>query len=157
MEVESAPGRGSRFTLVAPLLRSCSAADRRQPQAPPRIRVLLADDHHVVRRGIACLLQEQPDMEVVGEAADGRAAIELADSLRPDVVVMDATMPEVDGIEATRRIAGRMPGVHVIGLSVHDAADMAQSMIEAGAGAYITKGGPLDNLLIAIRACRAES
>jgi len=176
MEVQSAPGHGSRFTLVAPMLLAvpigpvpaAAAAERPAAVAAPApqtgvlfpegraIRVLLADDHPVMRQGLMRLLQEHPDIEVVGEAGDGRAAVALAGQLQPDVVLMDVTMPGLNGIEATRLIVGQLPHIYVIGLSMHEEADMADGMRQAGAAAYLTKGGPTEHLIEAIRACRAE-
>jgi DNA-binding NarL/FixJ family response regulator len=116
------------------------------------IRVLLADDHPRVRRGLADLLAEHQDLEVVGEAADGEEAVDLALHCRPDVVLMDITMPRMDGLTATRRIVAELPQVRVIGLSMHEQDDLARAMHEAGAVAYLTKGGSAEALLAAIRA-----
>jgi CheY-like chemotaxis protein len=170
MEVASAPGRGSRFTLVAPRrlgAQACAppAADAAPGQGATRVagrmgllfatglrtRVLLADDHNVVRQGLAALLQEQPDIEIVGQAADGQQAVELARALRPDVVIMDVSMPRLSGIEATRQIVAEWPHVRVIALSMHEEADMATSMKRVGAAAYLTKGGPPEALMEAVR------
>ena len=165
MAVESRPGKGTVVTLTAPV--SLYARTREAPAQPPlpyspasaptredgRIRVLLADDHEILREGLAELLRTEPDIEVVGEAADGQIAIELARRTAPDVIVMDVTMPRLNGVEATRRITAEMPHVRVIGLSMHSREDMSRAMREAGAAAYLTKGGPSDLLLTAIRAC----
>jgi DNA-binding NarL/FixJ family response regulator len=115
------------------------------------IRVLLADDHPLLRRGVADLLEGEPDMEVVGEAADGEEAVAMALRSRPDVVLMDVTMPRLDGLGATRRIAAEMPGVRIIGLSMHEERDLAQAMRQAGATDYLTKNGSSEDLLAAIR------
>jgi signal transduction histidine kinase/ActR/RegA family two-component response regulator len=176
LEVESTPGRGSRFTLVVPVRRPTARVERpaaaglqaqlmAQPAADAqaeligalgrKIRILLADDHTVVRQGLARLLQEEADMEVVGEAADGYTAVELARSSHPDVVVMDVTMSGLSGIEATRVITGELPHVRVIGLSMHEEEDMALEMRRAGAAAYVTKAGATDTLVAAIRAATA--
>ena len=117
-----------------------------------RIRILLAEDHKIVREGTRQLLEQSADMQVVGEAADGLQAVELAGSLQPDVIVMDVRMPKLNGIEATRAIVASMPHVRVIGLSMHEEADMATSMKGVGAAAYLTKGGPPEALMAAIRA-----
>ncbi len=124
------------------------------PPAPAgngKIRVLLADDHEVLREGLAHMLREQPDLEIVGEAENGRRAVELALQTRPDVVIMDMVMPQMSGIEATRRIMASMPGVRVIGLSMHDEENMAGAMLQAGAVTYLSKGGPSGPLIDAIR------
>ena len=169
LEVESAPGQGSRFTLLAPIhaargfARPDQAAEPAQGDdgeaAPPalfpagqKIRVLLADDHAVLRQGLAAILADQPDIELVGQASDGEMAVDMARQLQPDVVIMDVTMPRLNGVEATRLIAGEMPEVRVIGLSLHEPADMTASMREAGAHAYLNKGGPAEELIAAIRA-----
>lgn len=117
-----------------------------------KIRLLLADDHQILREGLASLLSEESDMEVVGQAGDGREAIELARAMRPDVVLMDVTMPRLDGIQATRLITSELSGIAVIGLSMHEEDDMATAMRAAGAVAYLSKGGPSDSLIAAIRA-----
>ena len=161
--VESAPGRGTRVTLTAPLQPPPSpeggsareaSADRPQAEeaAEGRIRIVLADDHAIVRQGLLRLLQDQPDFVIVGEAEDGLAAVELAQKLRPDVVLMDLAMPKMDGIEATRRIAAELPGVRVIGLSMYDDEEKENLMRQAGAKGYVAKGGPPDALFATIRA-----
>ncbi|MFP4144872.1 MAG: PAS domain S-box protein [Phycisphaeraceae bacterium] len=166
MTVESGAGEGTRVTLVAPLrpaeaqaeLETAGPGPARQPQADdnPRIRVLLADDHQVVREGLANLLRSQPDIEIVGEAADGAEALDQARRLQPDVVVMDVSMPRLSGIEATRRVRQELPDTQVVGLSFHEEPEIAREMREAGAASYLTKGGPAEDLLSAVRsACEA--
>lgn len=123
-----------------------------EPGAMRPIRVLLADDHKILRQGLVGLLRRQIDIEIVGEAADGDEAVELTRLLLPDVVVMDITMPRVNGIEATAQIAAGMPQVRVIALSMHEEEDMARAMRDAGAVAFLTKGGPAQDLISAIRA-----
>lgn len=120
-------------------------------QPTRKLRIVLADDHRIMRQGLIMLLEEEPDLEVVGEAANGREAVELTRQHRPDVVIMDISMPVLNGIEATRQITVEMPDVRVIGLSMHETADMGQAMREAGAAGYLAKGGPLDALTAAIR------
>jgi len=158
LQVDGAPGQGTRVTILAPRRHpQLSAVDSAQPTVsahPPRgnrIRVLLADDQRIVREGLARLLREQADIEVVGVAGDGRTAVELAFQTRPDVVVLDVSMPDLDGIEVTRRLAAAMPGIRVIGLSVHEEEDVALAMRAAGATAYLTKGGSPQQLIAAIR------
>ena len=117
------------------------------------MRVLVVDDHAVVRQALARMLGQEPDIEIVGEASNGKIAVELTRQLLPDVVTMDISMPVMDGIKATRTIRAECPQVRVIGLSMYEEEEQALAMREAGAVAYLTKSGPLDALLAAIRAC----
>ena len=155
MHVRSARGRGTSVTLAAPrdgLERAGEAHARRNGES--RIRVLLADDHKFMRHELVELLQDAGDIEVVGEAADGREALELADRLQPQLVIMDVTMPRLDGIEATRRLKRRWPHMRVIALSMHEEAALGAKMRAAGADAYLTKDRP-DVLLGTIRRAAA--
>lgn len=115
------------------------------------IRVLLADDHAVLRDGLDRLLRIQEGIEVVGQAADGQEAVDLALLLRPDVVLMDVSMPRLNGVEATRQILQSLPGTRVIGLSMHVREDVASQMVAAGAAGYLTKTVPYETLIAAIR------
>ena len=124
-------------------------------QATP-IRVLLADDHRILRQGLVSLLQDEPDILVVAEARDGQEAVDLAHQHKPDVIVMDITMPRLSGIEATALITAQLPAIRIIGLSVHPAADMAEAMRQAGAAAYLTKDGPVEDLVAAIRGTQPD-
>jgi DNA-binding NarL/FixJ family response regulator len=114
-------------------------------------RVLLADDHDMIRRGLRRVLGTQPDMEVVGEAADGREALERARRLRPDVVLMDIRMPVMDGLEATRRLKAEMPGVCVLVVTAHEEPGYLLEAIQAGAAGYVPKNEPASRLVGAIR------
>ncbi len=118
---------------------------------PDAIRVLLADDHDILREGLASLLDDVEGIRVVGEAADGITAVEMATRLRPDVVLMDITMPRLSGIDATRRIKALLPGMRVIVLSMHTVEDMADALRDAGADDYLSKGSPAEELIGAIR------
>jgi PAS domain S-box-containing protein len=169
LEFQSTPGRGSRFTVWVPAQQG---GRRRKlppppspapPASPPRpagraraagerIRVLLVDDHMVVRNGLALQLREQPDIEVVGEAADGASAIALVRVLAPDVVTMDINMPGMNGVEATRTIHTDFPGVRILGLSMFEQSEQAAAMRAAGAAEYFSKSASFDSLLAAIRA-----
>jgi DNA-binding NarL/FixJ family response regulator len=122
------------------------------------IRVVIADDHPVVREGLAAMLNKQADFSVVGEAENGREAIEKARELRPDVILMDLRMPEVDGVEAMRQIGRESPGTRFIVLTTYDNDEFIFKGIEAGARAYMLKDSPRDELFRAIRAVhRGES
>ena len=117
-----------------------------------RIRILLADDHAVVRQGFKMILDAQPDMEIVGEAANGREAVDLAEQLRPDVVVMDVAMPELNGIEATRRLASSVPHARVVALSMHKDSVYVREILRAGARGYLLKDSGAADLVAAIHA-----
>ena len=115
------------------------------------IRVLIVDDHAIVRKGVRALMEIEPGLEVVGEAGDGRQAVALASELRPDVVLMDLVMPEMDGIEATREISTRLPEVRILVLTSFAADDKLYPDIKAGASGYLLKDTGPDELLQAIR------
>jgi DNA-binding NarL/FixJ family response regulator len=117
-----------------------------------RIRILLADDHAVLRAGLKALLSAQPDLEVVGEAADGALAVRLAQELAPDVVVMDIGMPGVGGIDATARIKRELPATKLLILSMHDDQGYLRQALKAGASGYVLKKAADTELLAAIRA-----
>jgi two-component system response regulator NreC len=112
--------------------------------------VLLVDDHEVMREGLASLLGEQKDIEIVGQASNGREAVELAWRLRPDVVVMDAAMPLMAGEEATRRIKRHLPQTRVVALSMFEEAQVAERMRRAGAEACLLKTTAVEELLAAL-------
>jgi NarL family two-component system response regulator LiaR len=114
------------------------------------IRILLADDHVMLRQGTVALLQREADIEVVGQADNGRQAVELAHRLRPDIVVMDVRMPELSGVEATRQIRERFPAVQVLVLTAHDDEQYIFSLLEAGASGYLLKNAPISELVKAI-------
>ena len=117
-----------------------------------KIRILLADDHAVVRQGFKMILAAQPDMEIVGEAGNGREALDLAGQLQPDVIVMDVAMPELNGIEATRRIADLSPRSRVLALSMHKDSVYVREILRAGARGYLLKDSISSDLLAAVRA-----
>lgn len=118
-------------------------------------RVLLADDHMVVRIGLTALIDSEPDMQVVGEAENGRQAIEKARDLLPDVIVMDISMPEMDGLEATRRIRNELPACHVLILTVHAQEKYLFPVLKAGGAGYVLKSTVDTELLDAIRTVAA--
>src|SRR5579863_6097274 len=117
-----------------------------------RIRIMLVDDHAVVRQGFKMILSAEPDMEIVGEAGNGREAVEKAEQLRPDVVIMDVAMPELNGTEATRRLAASMPHARVIALSMHKDSVYVREILRAGARGYLLKDSGAGDLVSAIRA-----
>ena len=122
--------------------------------SPPRIRVLIVDDHAMVRRGMRDFLDLHPDLEVVGEAADGQAALEATDTLRPDVVVMDLMLPVLDGIAATAQLKARHPAVEVVAITSFIEEERVTAAIEAGASGFLLKDAEADDLAAAIRAAR---
>jgi len=115
------------------------------------MKVILADDHRIMREGLRALLQKDADMEVVGEADTGRATVELARTLHPDVIVMDLTMPELNGIEATRQVISLDPDIKVLALSMHSDKRFVAGVFGAGASGYLLKDCALDELVRAIR------
>lgn len=120
--------------------------------APPKTSILLADDHAVVRNGFRHILEAEWDFNVVGEASNGREALDLAESLRPDVVVMDVTMPELNGIEATRRITKSCPKTRILALSMHKDSVYVREILRAGARGYLLKDSSQQDFLAAVRA-----
>ena len=116
-----------------------------------RIRILLVDDHALVRQGFKMILGAQADMEIVGEAGNGREAIQLAEELRPDIVVMDVAMPELNGIEATRRLVAALPHTRVVALSMHKDSVYVRETLRAGARGYLLKDSPAGDLVTAVR------
>lgn len=116
------------------------------------IRVAIADDHHLVREGIRALLERAADIEVIGEANDGIEAVELAQALLPDVLVMDVTMPRQNGIEATEAIRAADLTTEVVMLSMHTEPALVRRSMQAGAKGYVLKGSVTEELLLAVRA-----
>jgi DNA-binding NarL/FixJ family response regulator len=115
------------------------------------IRILIADDHAMMRDGLTRLLEDDPAFSVIGQASDGLEAVELALAMRPDVVLMDITMPRLNGIDATQRIVEALPGAHVIILSMHVSGEYVQRAMNAGASGYVLKEAAGSELSVAIR------
>ncbi len=116
------------------------------------VRILVADDHAAVRESLIQGLRYEANVEVVAEAGDGSSAVELTKQLMPDIVLMDISMPRLNGIEATRQISMQCPGVRVVGLSVHDSRQFANAMFRAGASGYVVKDGDIEELVRAVQA-----
>ncbi|HAM36761.1 MAG TPA: hypothetical protein DEB40_00515 [Elusimicrobia bacterium] len=167
LEIDSRPGGGSRFILIAPCqpAKAPDAAAQSKTAGPQRagtdgcavfpsnepLKIILVDDQLVIRQGLAALLSKEPDIEVVGEAGDGRQALELCEKLRPNLVAMDLAMPGMDGIEATKLIKGRWPETRVIVLTMHGEEVTAELARKSGADAFIDKAEAAERLLSAIR------
>jgi signal transduction histidine kinase/CheY-like chemotaxis protein len=172
MKIRSVKGKGSTFFIVVPAVPpvedgypgTVGAGPRARPTSEaepgdrdlgghegPPLRVLLADDHRIVREGLRSLLSDKPDVEIVGEAAHGREAVDLALRLEPDVVIMDVAMPLIDGDEATRQIKAHLPKTRVIALSTYNEPETIGKMYQAGAENYVLKTASSDELLAAIR------
>ena len=117
-------------------------------------RILVVDDHAVVRRGVRALLETQEGWEVVGEATTGREAVELAGRLRPDVVVMDMSLPELNGLEATRQIRKQSPQTEVVVLTMHHSEALARDVLQAGARGYVLKSDADQSLIAAVDSLR---
>ena len=166
MTIESAPGSGTRVTLSVPDIPEPDP----KPQTPPssaanadskseaigRARVLVADDHALVRNGVMQLLSMESTLEVVGSAANGKEAISLARQLRPDVIVMDVRMPELDGLEATRLIMSEFPDTVIVGISAFGETGFKAEMLKAGAVDLLDKADAINTLVPTIKRCMAE-
>lgn len=178
MEIGGAPGRGCTVTLIVPKHTAVepddvtpeptvaflsepgsTAPDRVIPplDEPKRIRILIVDDHELLCQALANLLEGEPDFAVAGQAHDGREGVRLALEQKPDVILMDVSMPEISGIEATAEICRHEPGIRIIGLSMHKDAAMERKMRDAGACAYLTKGGSSEELIETIRRVDCEN
>jgi CheY-like chemotaxis protein len=167
LEIETSPANGSRFALVVPIRQECVVSrsaehqlsksgrgeDEKAAKPGELIEVLIVDDHALFRDGMDRTLRKQSDLKVVGHAGDGQEAIDLAGRLNPDVILMDISMPKVNGIEATRIIHRKQPKICIIGLSMYEDQYRAQAMRDAGACEYMTKGCAVPELLSAIRSC----
>ena len=114
-------------------------------------RILLADDHKIIRDGLRSLLEKETDMVVAGEAENGRKALQLTRKLNPDVIIMDVSMPDLNGIDAARQILGEQPGVKVVALSMHSEKQFVEGMLRAGVSGYLLKDTAFEELVKAIR------
>jgi CheY-like chemotaxis protein len=160
IEIDSAPGKGSRIVMFLPAdTAAATSVEEKGPaetvpilnQTPPApVRVMVVDDHKVMRDGLSTMLRLEPGLRVIGEAEDGEEAVEKVRSLQPHVILMDVTMPKMDGVEATRIIHQQFPTIKIIGLSMHTDPRISESMKQAGAVAYLTKGDPIEKVIEAI-------
>jgi signal transduction histidine kinase/ActR/RegA family two-component response regulator len=161
-EIDSAPGRGTCVRLVAPRgdaqssdpgpIRStfvpvAAAAAGNGHASPDALRILIVDDHAAVRGALRDMLNEWPQLSVVGDASNGVEAIEHAHTLQPDVILMDIAMPHMDGIQATARIRAELPGIQILGLSMHPRSAAAQAIEQAGAEGFFVKGVDTERLI----------
>ncbi len=155
LDVDTAPGQGTNVKMQ---IRAKTRQEKEEPAGDvikrsadgsrsDRLRVMVVDDHKIFRQGIISILKGVETLEVVGEANDGEEAYERTGEWQPDIIIMDITMPRLNGIEATRKIKTHYPDVHIVGLSLHESEDMAQAMLDAGASAYQNKAAPIDDLL----------
>lgn len=168
LEIASEPNAGTTVTIFLPIDSTDFARPEpsaptldepekaaEQPENPPsageEIRVMLVDDHSVMRKGLFSFLSSYEDIEIVGEAENGEEAVEKARQIFPDVILMDINMPRMNGVEATRRITSENPGIRIYGLSMYDTEDQGHAMAEAGAAGYLSKSGNSDALIAAIR------
>ena len=166
LEIESRPNAGATISLIVPLDKERPAkkefpgckihgtpvsALTSAQQLTGKISVLIADDHPVMRDGLSRMLSSHPDIEVLDQASNGREAVQLAREIVPDVILMDISMPIMDGLEAIRIIHSEFPHIRIIGLSMYDEDDQAEASLNAGAVAYLSKSQNIDLILSTIR------
>lgn len=162
VKIKSTPGRGTKVQITVPVtlaLRASAPAqaedilvsENGEEDPMSLIRVLVADDHKLFREGLISLLAQEAYINVVGEAGDGEEAVAMARELRPDIMIVDVTMPKLSGVQVTSTVVRELPRTKIIGLSMHESDDMAKSMRDVGAVAYCTKGGPAEVLLSILR------
>ena len=165
--LQTAPGKGTVARLMFPMTTALrdrpvspkianSKAPRTGTHSASNVLLLIVDDHAMVRQGLCGLLEAYDDIQVVGEACNGKEALELAHKLQPNIILMDVTMPDIDGIEVTKRIKFDHPHILVIGMSVHAAAQVERAMTNAGASAFIHKEAAVDQLYQTILAVRSR-
>ena len=156
------PARGKERDVGGPLyyvwclsagrLNRRTTSGKRAHRAMNKIRVFVAEDHATVRDGLRLLIESQDDMEVIGEASDGRAAVERAPSLKPDVLLLDVSMPQMSGLQAARQVTKSAPGVSILALTRYSDDAYVKEMLSAGVNGYVLKQSPTEELLRGIRA-----
>lgn len=175
LKVDSEPGRGSHFILSVPIDENRSTTgeathkapdkknnrtekriDPTSSKSPGQIKVLVVDDHQVMRNGLVKLLSQESDIKIVGEASNGLEAVDFVHSFQPQAIIMDVSLPKMDGIEATRLIHQEFPDIKIIGLSMHEESEYSLKMKEAGAVDLLNKGGPAEKLFEAIRSVNLD-
>jgi CheY-like chemotaxis protein/anti-sigma regulatory factor (Ser/Thr protein kinase) len=160
LEITSEPNKGTQVTAVLPIVNRAEVSDadvgilESRPQATPvaetdrwRRRILIADDHDVLRRGIRTMLESEPGLEVCGEAVDGKDAIEKTLTQAPDLVILDINMPILNGLEVVRQIVRHMPQTKILAFSVHDSEQIVEEIMAAGAHGYLSKATAGQNLV----------
>lgn len=166
VDIESSKGKGTKVTMHIPLseedkkeafeqIDQVTEQEKTRPTITgqeEKIKVLLVDDHRMFRNGLRKIIEEQDDLTVVGEAGDGKEAVNLSRKISPDVILMDVNMPKMDGIEASRKISSDMPDIRIIGVSLHDSPEVIQEIRNAGASAYLKKTEAFESLIVTIRA-----
>jgi signal transduction histidine kinase/ActR/RegA family two-component response regulator len=166
--IDSAPGQGTTVELTVPVAfeapRPAAKQTRRQPleqklrdSARRALRVLVADDHKLFREGLISLLLQEPNLVIVGESGDGQQAVELARTLRPDILIVDVSMPRMNGVQVTNVLSRELPQMKIVGLSMHERDDMADAMRSAGAVAYCAKNAPVEVLVNILRDAAASN
>ena len=171
LDIDSAPGRGTRVRLVAPRGDTHHTADAnglpvaQSAEAPAiegnrasadALKILIVDDHPAVRRALREMLHQRPQLKVVGDSANGYEAIAHANTLRPDVILMDVAMPHMDGVEATARIHAELPGIRILGLSTLSRNETADALEQAGADGFFIKGTDIRRLIDQLLAYHAS-
>ncbi|MEX1269369.1 MAG: response regulator [Balneolaceae bacterium] len=160
VDIKSKPGKGSKITIRTPLTQETQNGNEpdnkfnetvSETKKPRKIKVMLVDDHEMMRAGLRKIVNEQDDLMVIAESSDGESAIVAAEETVPDVVVMDVNLPVMNGIDTTRKLLERMPGLRIIALSIHDHQTVVNSMRSAGATAYLTKNEAFETLCATIR------
>ena len=163
VKVRSQPGQGTTVTMTVPVTikseqmttASGTLFESTTSDIPagrvPDVRVMVADDHKLFREGLISLLSQESFVHIVGQANDGEEAVNLARELKPDILIIDVTMPKLNGVQVTAQVMRELPNTKVIGLSMHERDDMANAMRDAGAAAYCSKGGPTEALLNVLR------